>query len=88
MLVVGTNGQVYGWGDNEFGQLGLGRLLDGNVDNYVSQPALLQDLIDKKILMTACGRSHSLFLTVLGQVYTAGFNEFGQLGVKSEVARL
>ena len=38
--------------------------------------------------MTASGRSHSLFLTQLGQVYAAGYNEFGQLGVKSEPLKI
>ena len=41
-------------------------------------------LSDKKILMTAAGKHHSLFLTELGHVYSAGLNEFGQLGVKSD----
>jgi alpha-tubulin suppressor-like RCC1 family protein len=31
--------------------------------------------------MTAAGDSHSLFLTDLGEVYSCGFNEFGELGI-------
>ena len=50
----------------------------------MAKPTLLKDLLDKKILMTAAGRSHSLFLSELGQVYSAGYNEYGQLGIKSE----
>ena len=35
--------------------------------------------------MCAVGRNHSLFLTALGQIYSAGFNEFGQLGFESYI---
>ena len=31
--------------------------------------------------MAAAGYNHSLFLSELGQVFSAGFNEFGQLGI-------
>ena len=34
--------------------------------------------------MTAAGTNHSLFLAELGQIYSSGFNEFGQLGVYTE----
>ncbi len=88
VLIVTQNGHVYGWGDNEFGQLGLGRLLQGDQDSFVEKPTILKDLQDKRVLMTASGRSHSLFLTGLGQVYAAGYNEFGQLGVKSEPLKI
>lgn len=71
-------GTCHSWGENEFGQLGLGKLLSSDDEaTYVSEPTLLKDLLDKKILMTAAGRSHSLFLTELGQVYSAGLNESG-----------
>ena len=32
--------------------------------------------------MCAAGRNHSLFLTEVGSVWVAGFNEFGQLGTE------
>jgi alpha-tubulin suppressor-like RCC1 family protein len=31
--------------------------------------------------MVAAGETHSLFLFELGEVYSAGFNEFGELGI-------
>ena len=65
VLAVTSTGQVYAWGDNEFGQLGLGRLL-GTESSYIETPTQLKDLLDKKIIMTAAGRSHTLFLSDLG----------------------
>jgi len=41
------------------------------------------ELAEKEVKMCAAGKSHSLFLTYLGEVYSAGFNEFGQLGFHS-----
>ena len=34
--------------------------------SFVEEPTPLKDLLDKKIIMTAAGRSHSLFLSELG----------------------
>lgn len=31
--------------------------------------------------MAAAGENHSLYLTELGEVYSSGFNEFGELGL-------
>ena len=31
--------------------------------------------------MAAAAETHSLFLTDLGEVYSTGFNEFGELGL-------
>ena len=64
VLAVSNTGMCFAWGDNEFGQLGLGNILSTR-DNFVAKPTLLKNLLDKKILMTAAGRNHSLFLTEL-----------------------
>ena len=52
-------------------------MLDDDVSSYIDKPTQLKDLIDMKIIMTAAGRSHSIFLTQLGQVFSAGYNEYG-----------
>lgn len=41
-VALSNTGQVYSWGSNEFGQLGLGD------DQPISQPALVTKLIDNK----------------------------------------
>jgi len=35
--------------------------------------------------MTACGKAHSLFLSKEGRLFACGFNEYGELGVASEI---
>ncbi|KAH9512730.1 RCC1 and BTB domain-containing protein 1 [Bulinus truncatus] len=68
------NGEVYGWGYNGNGQLGIG--------NNVNQPnpsrvATLQSVIITQIV---CGYAHTLALTDEGSMYSWGANSYGQLG--------
>lgn len=49
----------------------------------MTTPTLLKDLSEKRVKMCAAGRNHSIFLTEIGQVYAAGYNEFGQLGLEN-----
>jgi len=50
-LAVTEEGEVYGWGRNEQGQLG-----DMSIQ-YRSEPTLLSGLEGKKIIGAACGNS-------------------------------
>lgn len=75
-LAVTTEGQVYAWGRNERGQLGINDLKDRKC------PTLVQGLSGYRVVSTAVGRNHSLFLTDKGQVLSCGDNKCGQCGVK------
>ena len=72
VLATSTTGLVFAWGNNETGQLGLGK-----EKPIIEKASLVQELADKRIKMTAAGTNHSLFLAELGQIYACGFNEFG-----------
>jgi alpha-tubulin suppressor-like RCC1 family protein len=50
---------VFGWGRNDYGQLGTG----SKKDQTLMEPQLIKPLMDKKIIMTASGDNHSLFLS-------------------------
>ena len=76
-LACDSAGRCYGWGSNVYGQLGLDLQ-----DAFIKQPTLNTTLIDSRVVMTACGQSHSIFLTAVGQVYGAGLNDLGQLGLQ------
>lgn len=73
-LVIDEEGQVWAWGRNENGQLGLGNTKDKMV------PTLVQELTGYNITEIATGKGHSLFLTSCGKVFAAGDNEKGQCG--------
>ncbi|XP_077172731.1 RCC1 and BTB domain-containing protein 2 [Paroedura picta] len=68
------NGEVYVWGYNGNGQLGLGN--NGNQPT----PCRIAALQGIRVQKVACGFAHTLVLTDEGQLYAWGANSYGQLG--------
>ncbi|XP_072035164.1 RCC1 and BTB domain-containing protein 1-like [Amphiura filiformis] len=73
-LALIDSGEVFGWGYNGNGQLGLG--------NNVNQPSpcrvsSLQGVVVSQIV---CGYAHSMALSDEGILYAWGANSYGQLG--------
>jgi hypothetical protein len=79
-LVLTESGEVYAWGDNEFGQLGLGDMV------VRLTPTKVEGL--PKVKAVAAGYDHSLVLTESGEVYAWGWNDYGQLGLGDTEDRL
>jgi alpha-tubulin suppressor-like RCC1 family protein len=73
-LALSTRGQLYAWGDNQFGELG-----DGTRISRVS-PVLVKLPKGVRITAIAGGSQHSLALTSAGRVLAWGRGSFGQLG--------
>lgn len=69
--------QVFAWGANSHGQLGVGDKTDRNSPSYVA------GLWALPVKQVTAGEFHSSALTANGQLYTWGSNEFGQLGIGS-----
>ncbi|XP_054163445.1 RCC1 and BTB domain-containing protein 2-like [Oppia nitens] len=69
-----NSGQCYSWGENEFGQLGIGTYETTNT------PQLIQQLTHETIVDISCGNRHTLALTRNGRVYGWGRQTFGQVG--------
>ncbi|KAL1117573.1 hypothetical protein AAG570_003888 [Ranatra chinensis] len=78
-LALTNKGELYTWGSNENGQLGLGLK-----DKSVREPSLVSSLIGLPISLIACGASHSFAVSRSGAVYGWGRNRFGQLGLNSQ----
>lgn len=75
-LAVDTDGAVWAWGRNEYGQLG-----DGSTD-----PSLVpkkNTTIKTKVVAVAAGANHSLALDENGVAWAWGRNEKGELGIDS-----
>ena len=75
VLMLGSDGNVYAWGNNEAGQLGIN---DGSVTLTV--PTLVQGLQGKNIVAVSAGNRFSLALSDGGDVYSFGCNTLRQLG--------
>jgi alpha-tubulin suppressor-like RCC1 family protein len=77
-LGVKSDGTVWGWGQTEYGQIGV----TGTPRLTAIQVPLLTSMME-----VAAGRSHSAGLKSDGTVWTWGHNGYGQLGVAGVVQR-
>ena len=73
---VSASGQLYVWGDNSSGQLGLG------TNETVPAPTPIPGFDD--VVAAAPGGAHTALLRRDGTVWTAGSNDFGQLGSEGD----
>lgn len=73
-LTLTCSGTIFGWGKNNFGQLGL-----GDCERKV-YPTLLKNMRNQKVQYISCGQDHSVMLTLEGGVFTCGLGADGQLG--------
>lgn len=73
-VVLNDNGEVFSWGYNKDGQLGLGDFETRFFPKKINFPN------NAKIKKIAVGRDHTIALGLNGEVYTWGVNESGQLG--------
>ena len=72
-----AGGQLYTWGANSKGQLGL-----GSTSDMVFSPTLVHSLAGVPLAGVACGGNHTLVVTVSGAVFAFGSNNHGQLGLR------
>lgn len=76
-LALTLDGQVYAWGNNNYGQLG-----DGTTTGTAT-PVQVTGLSD--VVSIAAGNLHSLAVDTGGKVYAWGNNDYGELGDGSTV---
>ncbi|XP_047098218.1 X-linked retinitis pigmentosa GTPase regulator-like isoform X2 [Schistocerca piceifrons] len=80
-VALSDAGDVYVWGNNADGQLGL-----TNSDSCVRIPTLLP--LGQKVSQVSCGYYHSAFITEDGSLFTCGETENGKLGIPSGTSAL
>ncbi|XP_066248449.1 probable E3 ubiquitin-protein ligase HERC4 isoform X1 [Euwallacea similis] len=69
-------GQVFSWGSDFHGQLGL--QLGENIQPV---PKIIRTLASQHVVQLACGQRHTIALTNNGDILAWGANNFGQLGL-------
>lgn len=74
--VVFSNGELYSWGMNSYGQLGTGNTLNKNEPCLIEIPNVKITKVDKNRL--SVGGRHAVLL-VNGKVFSWGWNKWGQV---------
>lgn len=77
-----SGGELYAWGANHYGQLGIGK-----VTHSESKPTRITSLAGVPIAFIACGGNHSFALSCSGTVFGWGKNTSGQLGLNNEISQ-
>lgn len=81
-LALTNSGELYSFGANLLGQLGL-----GFENEKVVKPTLVKSLAGVPISYLSCGGNHSFIISKSGAVFGWGKNLYGQLGVNDQVSK-
>eukprot|EP01089_Gocevia_fonbrunei_P011155 TRINITY_DN24275_c0_g1_i1.p1 TRINITY_DN24275_c0_g1~~TRINITY_DN24275_c0_g1_i1.p1 ORF type:complete len:276 (-),score=32.33 TRINITY_DN24275_c0_g1_i1:1-828(-) len=72
-VALTESGEVFAWGLNSYGQLGL-----GNLENKY-KPEKVH--FEHRVVQAVCGRVNTAFVTDNGQLWTCGSGKHGRLGI-------
>lgn len=70
-FAIDSNGVLYGWGENTFGQV-----LPNSLESYIYTPTKLLD----NVVSVSAGATHTVAVTSDGKLYGWGSNAYGELG--------
>ena len=74
-LALTNYGDVYAWGDNTYGQLGI-----GSTCATITTPTKINLFKETTITKVAAGGNHSLAISKEGRLFAWGNNQYGQVG--------
>ena len=91
IMALGTDGSVYTWGYNNYGQLGNGQSTGEGNATYAADPVRVPDPKDAskafKAVQISAGGFHALAISQDGTAWAWGYNDYGQLGDNTEINR-
>ncbi|CAN6862955.1 unnamed protein product [Brassica oleracea] len=80
-VALTSDGKLYGWGWNKFGQVGVG----DNIDQC--SPVQVRFSDDQALVQVSCGWRHTLAVTERNNVFAWGRGTNGQLGIGESIDR-
>jgi alpha-tubulin suppressor-like RCC1 family protein len=84
-MALSLSGQVYAWGNNNYGQIGDGTY---GTNRLSPVPVDVSGVLNgKRISAIGCGLYHATAVSSTGSVYTWGVNDQGQIGDGSIIYR-
>ena len=88
VVALTETGSLYGWGNNQYGQIGQDVTLvnPDSKSNSLWAPTTINLNRDIEIISIKAGARHTVLLDNEGRVYTFGDNSFGQLGINAVVS--
>jgi alpha-tubulin suppressor-like RCC1 family protein len=78
MIVLMTDGYLYGAGSNASGELGLGNITDVNILTQIP-------LSGKTVRSVSTGSYHTIVLMTDNTIYGTGLNNYGELGLGNNI---
>uniref|UniRef100_UPI0037E82BA5 probable E3 ubiquitin-protein ligase HERC1 n=1 Tax=Semicossyphus pulcher TaxID=241346 RepID=UPI0037E82BA5 len=81
-LAITVEGEVFSWGDGEYGKLGHGNSATQKYPKIIQRP-----LFGKVVVCVSAGYRHSAAVTNDGELYTWGEGDFGRLGHSDSQSR-
>lgn len=82
-IMFTKDGEVYAWGRNASGQLGVE---DFVIRNKPTRVMFFSGVEGRKVSLIACGAAFTIVATEQKEVYSFGHNESGQLGLGDKVS--
>ena len=85
--VLKNDGSVWFWGENAYGQAGMGNLITLQVPTKVSLAFLQDGDKVKDVWLSDSYYTSSFIITEKGKLYSCGYNVYGELGLNDKTNR-